>query len=358
MNGTKKSDVSGRARRASARARPTVGAVHSTFHRRAPSVASPRDDSFDQLLRLVARISEPPPPARDAERLPGRGSRIGAYRIDRLIACGGMGAVFAATHRNGKQFALKCVLPSIADEPDAQHRFRREIKAGLTIRHPNVVRVFGVEDHHGVPFLVMDLLRGVSLHARMTKGALALQQALAIFIPVLRGVAAAHAAGVIHRDLKPDNVVLARAAGGLEVPKVLDFGLSKPDGTDPGLATITRRDVILGTPAFTAPEQLMGEAVDAGADIYSLGVVLYTILAGRRPFEGASYNQLLFKIATDSPTPLSELQSELPPALDAVVARAMARVRGERFASVAAFARALAAFQNPVAGAAVARAAG
>jgi serine/threonine protein kinase len=357
MNGTRKSDVSGRARRAGGRARPMVRTVRSTFHRRDPSAAPTGEDSFDQLLRLVARVSEPPP-ARDDERLPARGSRIGAYRIDRLIACGGMGAVFAATHRNGKQYALKWVLPSIAHEPDVQERFRRELKAGLTIRHANVVRVFGVEDHEGVPFLVMELLRGVSLHARMAKGALALQQALAIFIPVLRGVAAAHAVGVIHRDLKPDNVVLARGAGGLEVPKVLDFGLSKPIGTDPDLATITRRDVVLGTPAFTAPEQLMGEAVDAGADIYSLGIVLYTMLAGRRPFEGTSYSQLLFRIATDRPTPLSELRRDLPRALDAVVARAMARIRGDRFATVAAFAHALVAFQNPVAGAAVARAAG
>jgi serine/threonine protein kinase len=332
--------------------------VHSTLHRRDPSTASARDDSFEQLLRLVARVSEPPPPSRDVERLPVQGSKIGAYRIDRLIACGGMGAVFAATHRNGKHYALKWVLPSIAHEPDVQERFRRELKAGLTIRHPNVVRVFGVEEHEGVPFLVMELLRGVSLRARMAKGPIALQHALALFIPVLRGVAAAHSVGVIHRDLKPDNVVLARDAGGLEVPKVLDFGLSKPIGTDRDLATITRRDVVLGTPAFTAPEQLMGEAVDAGADIYSLGVVLYAMLAGRRPFEGTSYSQLLFKIATEHPIPLSELRSDLPLPLDRIVARAMARIRGERFAAVDGFTRALVALQTRSTGASIARAAG
>lgn len=354
MNGTEKSDGSKRARRA--RVRPADRTVRSTLQRRDRSAPATQDDAFEQLLRLIARVSEPPAPPRDAEHLPGRGSRIGAYRIDRLIACGGMGAVFAATHRNGERYALKWVLPSIAHEPDVQERFRRELKAGLTIRHPNVVRVFGVDDHEGIPFLVMELLRGVSLHARMAKGQLSLPQALAIFIPILRGVAAAHAAGVIHRDLKPDNIVLAQGAGGLEVPKVLDFGLSKPIGTDPDLATITRRDVVLGTPAFTAPEQLMGEAVDAGTDIYSLGVVLYAMLAGRRPFEGASYSQLLFKIATERPTPLSQLRKDLPRALDHVVARAMARVRGERFATVDAFARALVGFQSPSTGAAVARA--
>jgi serine/threonine-protein kinase len=298
-------------------------------------------------MQLVAQVSVPETPSLNSA-LPAVGSLVaGRYQIDRLIACGGMGAVFEAHHRkSGRRYALKWILPKIASESDARSRFEREAAAGLQIRHPNVARAFAVGEDRGSPFLVMELLDGRSLQRLIATGPLTLERAMLAFLPLLDGVGAIHQSGIVHRDLKPDNVLLVRGHGGLEVPKVLDFGLCKPIAHDEDLARITRRDIVLGTPAFTAPEQLLGEAVDARADVYSLGVLLYTMLAGRRPFEAANYNRLLFQIATERPAPLSQLQPALPAGTDAVVQRAMARERDARFACVDEFAQALLAIKS------------
>lgn len=341
MDSSEQSSISRRASRLSRKGRKATRAGCDTASSTELSI-SHQEASFERLMHLVAQVSAPEPAATGSE-LPAPGSLIAnRYVVDRLIACGGMGAVFEAHHRSsGRRYALKWILPKIAHEPDVRGRFAREAEAGLRIRHENVARVFAVGDDRGAPFLVMELLQGRSLQRLIAHGPLTLEQALLAFLPLLSGVGAIHACGIVHRDLKPDNVMLVRAQSGLEIPKVLDFGLCKEIDANEDVAGITRRDIVLGTPAFTAPEQLLGDAVDARADIYSLGVLLYTMLAGRRPFEAANYTRLLFKIATEDPTPLRQLRPTLPAGVDVVVRRAMARERDARFESVQAFAKAL-----------------
>ena len=309
----------------------------------------PSDDAtFERLLRAAARIPEYTDFALPSSgRLPAVGTVVGGkYRIARMVGRGGMGAVFAAVHVNlGTRVALKLMLPSVARDPESRQRLLREANAARRIRHPNVVEVFEVGIDRGVPFLVMELLAGTLLRDRMAEGPMPLRRALAIFMPILAGVASAHRAGVIHRDLKPDNVMLVRAGRGRALPKILDFGIAKLTAAAGEPSTsITCRRVVLGTPAFMAPEQLIGDAVDVRADVYSLGVLLYALLAGRRPFEAEGYNQLLFKIASEEPVALTGLRPDLPAGVAAIVRRAMARRCEQRFRSVDGFALALNAF--------------
>jgi len=303
------------------------------------------DVTFERLLRAAARIPEYTDFALPSSgRLPAVGAVVGRkYRIARMVGRGGMGAVFAAVHVTlGTRVALKVMLPSIARHPESRQRLLREANAARRIRHPNVVEVFEVGIDRGVPFLVMELLAGTLLRDRMAEGPMPLRPALAIFMPILAGVAGAHRAGVIHRDLKPENVMLVGSTRRRELPKILDFGIAKltPAAGEPS-TNITCPRVVLGTPAFMAPEQLIGDAVDVRADVYSLGVMLYALLAGRRPFEAEGYNQLLFKIASEEPASLTALRPDLPASVAAIVRRAMARKPEQRFRSVDGFALAL-----------------
>jgi serine/threonine-protein kinase len=296
-------------------------------------------------LRAAARIPEYPEfHLPSSGRLPSLGTVVGGkYRIERLVGRGGMGAVYAAVRAGArKRVAVKLMLPGIARDPESRERLLREAQAAGRIRHANVVRVFEVGTHRGVPFLVMELLVGTLLRERMDEGPMPLRSALAIILPILSGVASAHRAGVVHRDLKPENVMLVRDRRRREAPKILDFGIAKLTGPQcEPVTSITRKSVVLGTPAFMAPEQLMGEPVDARADVYSLGVLLYAMLAGRRPFDAEGYNQLLFKIASEEPAGLTQLRPELPAAVEAIVRRAMARRPERRFGDVDGFSAAL-----------------
>ncbi len=278
--------------------------------------------------------------------LPQPGELIDAkYQVDRLLAQGGMGAVYAATHIvSGKRVALKWMLPAASQLSDATERFIREARATARIDHPNVVDIYDVGSDGVSVYLVMELLQGETLHERLARAPLSPTQTLSLLMPALRGVAAAHAHGVIHRDLKPDNIFLCQGPHGEpREPKVVDFGISKiaesEHARDQGL---TQSGVVMGTPYYMSPEQVRGaKELDERGDIYAFGVILYEMLAGQRPFQAETYNQLILKIVNEDPVPLLRQNPAIDPRLAAIVERAMARLPEARFGSIEALALAL-----------------
>ncbi len=290
----------------------------------------------------------------DDVSLPQPGDAIAdKYRIDGVLGKGGMGVVFSAAHMvTGKRLALKWMLPSVAGQGEATQRFVREAQAAGRINHPNVVNVYDVGTHRDSVYLVMELLEGEPLSQVLRGGPLAMREAIAVLMPALRGVAAAHERGVIHRDLKPDNIFLSRLPDGRQAePKVLDFGISKILYGDHHIPeSLTQSGGALGSPYYMAPEQALGEReADHRVDVYALGVILYEMLTGFRPFEASSYNELIVKIATGHSEPLRARRPDLPARLDTVVGKAMAREPNDRYPDIASFARALEPFAEGLA---------
>jgi serine/threonine-protein kinase len=268
------------------------------------------------------------------------------YRIERLIGCGGMAEVYAAVNvRTERRVALKWILPILAKNREVMLRFRREALAAGRIVHPNVVAIFDVVEHQRSACMVMELLDGEMLSDRLVRlGPMPFVEAVAIILPAMRGVAAAHAQKVIHRDLKPHNIFLCLdSAGSICEVKVLDFGVSKLAVVDAATAgDITLSGNVVGTPEYMAPEQVRsGKGVDHRIDIYSLGVVLYEMLAGRTPFANQHFSGLMLEIMQNDPPPLSGFRPDVPRRLAGVIQRAMARDADRRFADVPAFIAAL-----------------
>jgi|GEM_PF-1694247 len=292
------------------------------------------DRFVDAVLRQAAHVSSSPRP----QALPRIGQILGdKYRVEALIGRGGMGAVYRASHvLTGKQVALKWMLRSSADLT-ARRRLLREALAAGRIDHPNVVDVYDVGEHEScAAYLVMELLHGEALRARLARAPLDWREALEILLPAVCGVSAAHRAGVIHRDLKPDNIFLCTDPHGTSrAAKVLDFGIASVRSSDAGEPTLTGHGAILGTPAYMSPEQLTGARdVDVRTDVYAFGVILYEALTGRRPFQADSFPELVLAIAQQAPQRPSELRAELPQALERIVLRALAKAREDRFATM------------------------
>jgi Tol biopolymer transport system component len=265
------------------------------------------------------------------------GTTLQHYRIVRKLGSGGMGEVYAAEdERLQRQVALKLLPSDMAADPERLQRFQREARAVAALNHPNVVTIYSVEEADGVQFLTMELVEGSTLAELIPKGGLPLDTFLKIAAPLVEAVAFAHEHGIVHRDLKPANIMLA-SDGRL---KVLDFGLAKlkpnlstSDATRLPTQTLTRRHVVVGTAAYMSPEQAEGRPVDHRSDIFSLGVVLYEMACGQRPFTGDSDLSLISSIIKDTPQPLSESRKDLPPALERIVMRALAKDPAERYQS-------------------------
>ena len=256
------------------------------------------------------------------------GSACGEYIVERKIGEGGMGAVYGARHPViGKRAAIKVIKRDLSASRDAVDRFVREAQAVNTIGHPNIVDVFGFGTlPDGRSFFVMEWLEGESLRARMTRP-LAFAQALEVLESIAIALRAAHEAGVVHRDLKPDNVYLARAKGA-PAPRVklLDFGLAKLSATT-GDARVdhTRTGVVMGTPLYLSPEQAKGVKIDFATDLYSLGVIAYEMAAGQVPFNADSAVEIMAAHISTTPTPLRERAPWVPPTFERLVMRMLAK---------------------------------
>ena len=288
---------------------------------------------LDSMLRKIAHVSlmsaDPP--------LPRLGQVIGEkYRIDSRLGRGGMGVVFRATHLvSHKPVALKWMLRSTSDGA-AHRRLLREALAAGRIDHPNVVDVYDVGREGECAYLVMELLHGEALRARLDRGRLESSEAIDLLLPALRGVSAAHRAGVIHRDLKPDNIFLCTDPDGTpRQAKVVDFGISAVIADSALDPTLTDRATILGTPAYMSPEQL-GSArdTDERTDVYAFGVMLYEALTGQLPFVADSYSGLVLAVAHDPPRPPRDLCPDIPPELERVILQALSKQRQDRPESV------------------------
>lgn len=246
------------------------------------------------------------------------GMIFGGYRILRVVGGGGMGQVYEAFDAElVRSVALKVMRPDRAADPDARDRFVRESRALAAVSNPHVVVIHHVSQHDGQPFLVMELVTGETLEAHLRHSAFPLLQLLHTAREVAGGLSAAHRAGVIHRDVKPDNVVLSAADGRA---KLIDFGLAHTPrlGED--------WDATVGTPLYMAPEQVRGTAVTARTDLFSFGVLVYRMATGRTPFEGGSVidwkNRLL---SADPPTPVEHLNPSVPPPLSSLIHRLLAK---------------------------------
>ncbi|MBY0231043.1 MAG: protein kinase [Gemmataceae bacterium] len=248
----------------------------------------------------------------------GEMGRLGPYRVLKVLGAGGMGVVYQAEDpRLARTVALKAMLPEIAARPEAKERFLREARAIARLEHDHVVAIYAVDEDRGVPFIAMPFLKGRSLEARLREAPgqpLPLPEAVRIGREIAAGLVAAHALGLVHRDIKPDNIWLDRAAG--DRAKILDFGLARSTSGDQNL---TQANAILGTPAYMAPEQTRGGNVDSRADLFSLGVVLYRLCTGSLPFQRSDAMSTLVAIATEEPAPLKAANPHLPPGLAALI---------------------------------------
>jgi len=256
------------------------------------------------------------------------GTRLRRYEVRSPLGAGGMGEVFLARDVElERTIALKILPRDAAESTERIHRFVQEARAACALNHPNAAHIYEIGEEDGVRFIAMEYVEGETLRVRMARSPMPVDEALDVAIQIASALASAHAAGVVHRDIKPENVVL-RPDGYV---KVLDFGLAKLVGTRAEDAKTeivkTETGVVMGTVQYMAPEQLRGEEVDARADLFSLGVVLYEMIAGRRPFEGSSPGSTIAAILTENPRPLED------PALQEVVAKALARKPEARYPS-------------------------
>jgi hypothetical protein len=266
---------------------------------------------------------------------PAAGTEVAGYRIVEPVGSGGMGVVYRAeeTGLGGRPVALKLLPPALASDPDFRARFLREMRVAAAIDHPNIVPIYRAGEDRGLLYLAMryvaasDLRRVLEVDGRLDPG-----RTLAILDQVARALDAAHASGLVHRDVKPGNILLLPPVldGDAEHVYLVDFGLARADSDD---RSITGLGTFLGTPRYAAPEQAAGQAVDGRTDGYALGCVLYECLTGRPPFPGGSSEAVLVAHLEAVPPRVTAVRPDLPPAIDQVVRRALAKAKEDRFPS-------------------------
>jgi predicted esterase len=258
------------------------------------------------------------------------------YRIVEQLGQGGMGVVYRAVDsRLDRTVALK-VLPADAGDDDRKRRFKQEAVSASALNHPNIVTTYDIDSSGDVDFIVMEHVEGQPLDRGIRAGSLPIDEALGLAVQVTDALAAAHGAGIVHRDIKPSNIMVTAAGQA----KLLDFGLAKlrdPRDTDAEGATMTgartAAGVVLGTAAYMSPEQAEGKPVDARGDVFAMGIVLYEMLAGRRPFEGESDLSVIAAVLRDTPPPLTMTRRDVPPALERIVAKCLEKSPRARYPS-------------------------
>ena len=267
------------------------------------------------------------------------GTKLGPYEIQSLIGAGGMGEVYRAHDtRLGRDVALKILPEFLARDQERLHRFAQETRVVASLNHPNIVAIYDVGQHNGVPFLVSELLEGESLRAALEHGSLSQRKIIEYSTQITQGLAAAHEKGIVHRDLKPENLFIVRDGRA----KILDFGLAKLAETqaaevDPNAATLTHSPtalgVVMGTAGYMAPEQVRGQAIDPRTDIFAFGAVLYELLTGVRAFRRETTAETMTAVLKDDPPPFADSGHGVAPALDRIVRRCLEKDPEQRFQS-------------------------
>lgn len=268
----------------------------------------------------------------------------GRYELETCVGRGGMGEVWEAIDtRLQCPVAVKLLTTQGKEGAELSRRFLREARLAAAVRHPNVVHATDFGLHEGVPFMVMEYCPGGDLLERVGRGPLPIEDAVAICVSVLRGLGAIHDQGILHRDIKPENVFMVETPDG-PLPKILDFGVSKVFAPETGRrsAMTTQHGFVIGTPHYMSPEAARGvKDLDERTDIYSVGILLYEMITGTVPFDSDNPGDLLLDVITGTAEPVTTLRPDTPPEIVAVIERAMARERDERFSNTREFVQAL-----------------
>jgi serine/threonine protein kinase/Tfp pilus assembly protein PilF len=313
-----------------------------------------RDDSLRAEIESLIRAHEETGKLIDAPAYEGlaklavdgqeldAGETIGRYSIVSSLGRGGMGEVYLAEDSKlRRKVALKLLPPQFMVTPDRLRRFEQEAQAASALNHPNILTIYEIGETDSTRYIVTEFIDGQTLRERMTQSALDLHEALDIAIHVASALVAAHRVKIVHRDIKPENIMVRRDDG---LVKVLDFGLAKATGKDSAAApdsdvpirplVNTAPGMVMGTVAYMSPEQARGQTVDERTDIWSVGVVLYEMIAGKVPFAGTSANEVISEILSkDQPAPLARFSHDLPAELDRIVTKALKKDREERYQS-------------------------
>ncbi len=257
------------------------------------------------------------------------------YRITQQIGAGGMGTIFEAEHvRMGRLFALKLLDPAFAENEEVFQRFKREAEIAGQLGHPNIVDVVDFDrTEEGIPYIVMEKLEGEDLADWIAnRGAFTFQTAYPVIAEIVDAMEAAHAAGIVHRDMKPQNIFLCKRGRRNDYVKLLDFGISKMKQSG---SIVTRTNAVMGTPYYMSPEQAEGknQEVDTRTDIFALGAIIYEMLTGRLAFYAPSVPTAMFKVCYEEPEPITDLVPGLPDGLPEVIAKALSKDKNERYAS-------------------------